>query len=75
MTKKKLRCAPGIVAAAAVTLSLAACSSGGTAGASEVPTGVTLTMWHITADSDALLNLYKAYEEHSGNTIELRRWV
>lgn len=71
MMKKKLRCAAGIVAAAAVTLSLAACSSGGTAGASEVPSGVTLTMWHTTADSDALLNLYKAYEEHSGNTIEL----
>jgi len=35
------------------------------------PTGVTLTLWHNTADSTALLDLYKAYEKESGNTIEL----
>lgn len=40
------------------------------------PTGVTLTLlhntlWHNTADPTALLDLYKAYEKKSGNTIEL----
>lgn len=50
-------------------------SSGGTAdsslfGGSKV-TGVTLTVWHNTADPQALLDLYKAYEKESGNTIQL----
>lgn len=32
---------------------------------------VTLTLWHNTGDSSALLSLYEAYEAASGNTIEL----
>lgn len=34
------------------------------------PTGVTLTMWHTSADPQALLDLIDRYEEASGNTIE-----
>lgn len=55
---------------------LAGCS-GGTASADgidlsqDAPTGVTLTVWHNTADSPALLALYDAYEAASGNTIDL----
>lgn len=72
-----------LLAAAAVTaltLCISACgddssdASGSSAKAdlsSEAPTGVTLTLWHNTADSEALLDLYKRYEEESGNTIEL----
>ncbi|MBR7836482.1 extracellular solute-binding protein [Actinospica durhamensis] len=33
-------------------------------------TGVTLTLWHNTADPQALLDLYKAYEKESGNTLQ-----
>ena len=33
--------------------------------------GQTLTVWHNTQDPPAVLGLYKAYEEASGNTIEL----
>jgi raffinose/stachyose/melibiose transport system substrate-binding protein len=68
------------IAAAAATvalgMSLAACSSGASSQSSAndlltgaSPTGVTLTMWHNTADSQALLDLYKAYEKASGNKI------
>lgn len=32
---------------------------------------VTLTLWHNTQDPQAVLDLYSAYEEASGNTIEL----
>ncbi|MDR1807933.1 MAG: ABC transporter substrate-binding protein [Propionibacteriaceae bacterium] len=72
-----------VVATAAGALFLAACSGGSSttndqssaagAATSEAPAaaGVTLTMWHQSADSDAQLNLYKAYEAYSGNTIEL----
>lgn len=31
--------------------------------------GVNLTIWHLASDSPALMNLYKAYEKQSGNTI------
>lgn len=37
----------------------------------EAPTGVTLTLWHNSADSQALLDMYKRYEQESGNTLEL----
>ncbi|MET7481954.1 extracellular solute-binding protein [Streptomyces sp. NPDC005538] len=58
---------------------VSACSGGGTAAQSgkvantegAAPKGVTLTLWHNTADSQALLDLYKAYEKKSGNTIKL----
>ncbi len=58
-------------------LALAACGDGSsdqpaaadTAGSA--PTGVTLTLWHNTADPQALLDLYKKYEAASGNTIQL----
>lgn len=61
---------------AVATLALTACSSGGGDSekadtSSDAPTGVTLTLWHNTADSEALLDLYKAYEDYSGNTIDL----
>lgn len=68
----------GLVAAAlAGSLALAACSSSGgsqpqtlnTSGAA--PKGVTLTLWHNSADTPALLELYKAYESESGNKIDL----
>jgi raffinose/stachyose/melibiose transport system substrate-binding protein len=66
----------GITSVALSTLLLAACSSGtteptGGGAASSAPTGVTLTLWHQSADSDPQLNLYKAYEAASGNKIEL----
>ena len=34
------------------------------------PKGVTLTLWHKTADWQALLDLYKACGKKSGNTIK-----
>ncbi|WP_406481260.1 ABC transporter substrate-binding protein [Streptomyces sp. NBC_01615] len=63
-------------ASLAFALTLTACSSGGgTPSAANTegpaPTGVTLTLWHNTADSPALLSLYKAYEKASGNKISL----
>ncbi|MGC3992842.1 MAG: ABC transporter substrate-binding protein [Propionicimonas sp.] len=68
----------GITTVALSTLLLAACSSAGeaTTGAAgsasaSAPTGVTLTLWHQSADTDATLNLYKAYEAASGNKIDL----
>ena len=70
-----------IAAAAAIascSVLLAACSSGSGSGSADkadtsgtAPTGVTLTMWHNASDSQALLDLYKAYEKASGNTIDL----
>ncbi|MDT7845580.1 ABC transporter substrate-binding protein [Streptomyces justiciae] len=66
--------------ALAITVTtVTACAGGdtatqsGKAAATEgpAPKGVTLTLWHNTADSPALLNLYKAYEKKSGNTIKL----
>jgi raffinose/stachyose/melibiose transport system substrate-binding protein len=58
-------------------ISVAACSSGGgsqqansvVSASGQAPKGVTLTLWHNSADSPALENLYKAYEKASGNTI------
>lgn len=64
----------GLAAALAASVALAACSGSGTTSPrtdGEAPTGVTLTMWHTTADSPAILDLYAAWEEQSGNTIEL----
>ncbi|MFT4211192.1 MAG: ABC transporter substrate-binding protein [Microbacterium sp.] len=62
-------------ATAAVALGLAACSSGSNADTldmdSDAPTGVTLTLWNTSGDTQALLDLYQAYEDASGNTIEL----
>ncbi len=31
--------------------------------------GLTLTVWHLASDSPALMNIYKAYEAHSKNTM------
>jgi len=63
---------------ASLSLALAACSgddgdggSGAVDLSADAPTGVTLTVWHSTADSQAVLDLYAAYEAASGNTIEL----
>ncbi|MFT4212923.1 MAG: ABC transporter substrate-binding protein [Microbacterium sp.] len=69
-----------VAAAVFAVLGLTACSNASMSGNSgggvadlsgDVPTGVTITMWHNTADSQALLDLYQAYEDYSGNTIEL----
>lgn len=65
------------VIALSSALVLAGCSGQTAAGedgidlSQDAPTGVTLTLWHNTADSPALLALYEAYEAASGNTIEL----
>lgn len=79
--RAQLHFRPLIVAVALSTLALAAgCSTGegGTTtttpdagGTTAVPTGVTLTLWHSSADTQAVLDLYAAYEKASGNTIEL----
>ena len=65
------------VVAAGCSNSMGAAGSSG-AGAADsslfggsAVTGVTLTLWHNTADPQALLDLYKAYEKASGNTIQL----
>jgi raffinose/stachyose/melibiose transport system substrate-binding protein len=66
-------------AALVLGLTVSACSGGDTAAQAgkvantdgAAPKGVTLTLWHNTADSQALLELYKAYEKKSGNTIKL----
>lgn len=52
--------------AAAVAVALAGC-----AGPSEPSGPVTITLWHNSSDPQALLDLYAAWEEESGNTIEL----
>ncbi|HEY0119393.1 MAG TPA: extracellular solute-binding protein [Cellulomonas sp.] len=79
------RTAVSIAAAATGALLLASCSGGssgatattgagapsGTASAAPAPTGVTITLWHQSADSAPQLDLYKAYEAASGNKIEL----
>jgi len=62
-------------AGASTALLLAGCAGGAESTgsvdlSSDAPTGVTLTMWHSSADSQALLDLYAAYEEASGNTID-----
>ncbi|GAB3600625.1 ABC transporter substrate-binding protein [Microbacterium tumbae] len=57
----------GAVVAALAATALTGCSpDSGSTGE-----GVTLTLWHNSQDSEAILDLYKAYEEESGNTIEL----
>jgi|GEM_PF-6084684 len=74
--------AAAIATGGALALTLAACSSatdpatdtsatGEDGGGAEVPTGVTISLWHNASDSQALLDLYAAYEAASGNTIEL----
>lgn len=58
-----------LVLVAASGLLLAGCSAGGSS--TDADGSVTLTIWHNTQDSEAVNNLYKAYEEESGNKIEL----
>ncbi|MDR1237888.1 MAG: hypothetical protein LBK28_06585, partial [Propionibacteriaceae bacterium] len=63
-----------IAAVAALALALTACTDGGSgtsSGPSGEPGGVTLTLWHSSADNVAARNLYQAYEKATGNTIEL----
>ncbi|GAB3616126.1 extracellular solute-binding protein [Okibacterium endophyticum] len=64
--KRNAKVVGAAIAATVLGLTVSSCS-GGTAG----DEGVTLTLWHNTQDPDAILNLYEAYEEESGNTIEL----
>ena len=70
----------GLLAGALVIgLTASACANGDDSAQSgkvadtsgKAPTGVTLTLWHNTADPTALLDLYKSYEKKSGNTIDL----
>ena len=66
----------GAITAASLSLLLASCSGTGDDSdsvdlSSGAPTGVTITIWHSSADSQAVLDLYAAYEAVSGNTIEL----
>jgi raffinose/stachyose/melibiose transport system substrate-binding protein len=75
-TRRRTVATTAVLAVAALTLT--ACSSGGSSGGSRTadlsspaPTGVTLTLWHNSGDSQALLDLYQAYEKASGNTIDL----
>lgn len=63
------RLAVGAAIAAATALLTAAC--GGNSGSSDGSSGVTLTLWHQSADTAAQLDLYKAYEKATGNTIKL----
>jgi raffinose/stachyose/melibiose transport system substrate-binding protein len=71
------RFALAVTAVATASVLLTACSSGGGSSDSTInlsspaPKGVTITMWHTSGDSPALLKLYKAYEKASGNTIQL----
>lgn len=58
----KMQCATAVAAVVGLAL--------GTSGAAQAE-GLKLTVWHNTQDTPAVLGLYKAYEEHSGNTIEL----
>ena len=63
-----------IVAVAAATLLLApGCSSPTPTGPTDTgaPAGVTLTLWHSTTDTQAVLDLYSAYEQATGNTLDL----
>lgn len=72
----KRRATLAAAAVASVGILLTACSGGSSGSTSAVdlsspaPKGVTITLWHTSADSPALLNLYKAYEKASGNTIQ-----
>lgn len=55
-------------AATGLVLALSGCSDSGGGPADEV---TSLTMWHNSADSPALLQLYKDFEAESGIAIEL----
>lgn len=47
--------------------SLASCSTDGGSSSG----GIELTVWHNTADTDAVLSIYEDYEKATGNTINL----
>jgi raffinose/stachyose/melibiose transport system substrate-binding protein len=74
----KRRVTLAAAAVASVSILLTACSGSPDAGggatadlSNPAPKGVTITLWHTSGDSPALLNLYKAYEKASGNKIDL----
>lgn len=78
--RSKAKRAVGIAVACATAMSVAACggssssSSGGSSKSlltGKSPTGVTLTLWHDTADTPALDAMYKAYEKESGNKLDI----
>ena len=56
---------------AVLALSLTACAGNSGSGNAGASGPVTLTLWHDAADPDTNLNLYKAYEQATGNTINL----
>jgi len=59
-----------VIAAAAVsTVGLAACSSGATGGGSTPASSITL--WHLSADSPAVLQLYKDFTKATGIKVNL----
>ncbi len=57
----------------ALGVSLTACSAGSSEGtdSGDPPTGLTLTLWHPAFDSPELLDLYHAWEEESGNKLDI----
>ena len=72
MTTRRRQLLGAISLVAAAGLVLTGCSGdsggGGGGGGGE---SVTITLWHNTQDPQAVLNLYSAYEEATGNKIEL----
>ncbi|MDS0244864.1 ABC transporter substrate-binding protein [Microbacterium aurantiacum] len=63
----RIRSALPLLAVLGVTVALSGCSS----EPAESGDGVTLTVWYNTQGSDALMNVYSAYEQASGNKVEL----
>ncbi|MCS5713547.1 ABC transporter substrate-binding protein [Herbiconiux sp. CPCC 205716] len=57
--------AVALIGVAGLALSGCSGSSGGDSGST------TLTVWYNTQDSDALLDVYSAYEKSSGNKVDL----
>ncbi|MDR1077731.1 MAG: extracellular solute-binding protein, partial [Propionibacteriaceae bacterium] len=61
----------GLIAVTMLTASAAACGSGGDGDADSGDEPVTMTIWVNSADRDAEKNLYAAYEEATGNKLEV----
>lgn len=63
----KRKSAVAMIAAIGVVSALAACSPGG--GSTDAASSITI--WHNSADSPAVLDLYERFEQESGITVEL----
>src|SRR5690606_28966792 len=57
--------------AALAGVAIAAVALAGCAGPTGDGDSITLTVWHNTQDPDAVLATYEAYEQETGNRIEL----